>query len=47
VIYVADEGDMEAVHKLFNPYVPCCRENPNPKVTNWIAKRKRKVIGFT
>jgi ribosomal protein S18 acetylase RimI-like enzyme len=47
VISVADEDDMEAVHYLFNPYVPYSRENPDPNVTNWVAKKKGKVIGFT
>jgi len=47
VISVADEDDMEAVHDLLNPYVPYRRQNPDPNVTNWVAKRKGKVIGFT
>lgn len=47
VISMADEDDMEAVHNLFNSYVPYCRQSPDPNVTNWVAKRKGKVIGFT
>lgn len=47
VISMADEDDMEAVHYLFNPYVPHRRQNPDPNVINWVAKRKGKVIGFT
>ena len=47
VISVADEDDMEAVHYVLNPCVPYRRQNPNPNVTNWVAKSKGKIIGFT
>jgi ribosomal protein S18 acetylase RimI-like enzyme len=47
VISVADEDDLEAVHSLLNPCVPYRRQNPNPNVTNWVAKSKGKIIGFT
>jgi ribosomal protein S18 acetylase RimI-like enzyme len=47
VISVADEDDMEAVHSLLNPCIPYRRQNPNPNVTNWVAKSKGKIIGFT
>jgi ribosomal protein S18 acetylase RimI-like enzyme len=47
VISMADEDDMEAVHKMFNPDVPYQRENPHPNVVNWVAKRNGKIIAFT
>jgi ribosomal protein S18 acetylase RimI-like enzyme len=47
LISVADEADMEKVHRIFNPYVPYSRLNSDQNVTNWVAKRKGKVIGFT
>lgn len=43
----ADQDDMESVHRLFNPEVPYRRQEPNPNVVNWVAKRNGKVIGFT
>jgi ribosomal protein S18 acetylase RimI-like enzyme len=47
IISMANEDDMESVHCLFSPVVPYRRQNPNPNVINWIAKRKGKIIGFT
>ncbi len=46
VIEKADESDMEAVHKRFNPYSPYRKQPDNPEVTNWVARRSGKVLGF-
>ncbi|HEY9160066.1 MAG TPA: GNAT family N-acetyltransferase [Desulfomonilia bacterium] len=46
VIEEASESDMEAVHNRLNPYDLYRRQPYNPDVTNWIARRSGKVIGF-
>ncbi len=46
IISEADEDDMEAVHGMFTPDVPYRRQEANPNVTNWVAKRNGKIAGF-
>ncbi|HNY51787.1 MAG TPA: GNAT family N-acetyltransferase [Smithella sp.] len=43
----ASEQDMEMVHEMFNPGVPYRRQEPNPDVTNWVAKKNGRIIAFT
>jgi|WetSurMetagenome_2_1015567.scaffolds.fasta_scaffold162974_2 ribosomal protein S18 acetylase RimI-like enzyme len=43
---VADDNDLEAVHRRLNPFAPYQRQTPNPNVTNWVAKQGGKIIGF-
>ena len=42
----AHDSDLAAAHRMFNPLTPYQRQPPNPNVTNWVAKRGTKVIGF-
>lgn len=45
-IVEATDGDMQLVHAHFNPNEPIIPENPDPNVTNYVAKRTAKVLGF-
>ncbi len=45
-ILEATEQDMEMVQRMFNSEVPCRRQEPDPNVTNWIAKKNHAVLGF-
>lgn len=42
----ADEDDMEAVHNMFTPDLPYRKQEANPNVVNWVAKRNGKIIAF-
>ena len=42
----ASADNMETVHQHFNPCKPYCAEPPDPSVTNWVAKRGARIIGF-
>jgi ribosomal protein S18 acetylase RimI-like enzyme len=45
-IQVADAVDIKKVHAWLNPHAPEQNISINPNVTNWVAKRGAKVIGF-
>ena len=42
----ASSDDMEKVHRHFNLSEPYLVQPPDPNVTNWVAKRGQKVVGF-
>ncbi len=42
----ASADNLETVHQHFNPYEPYCAQPPNPNVTNWVAKRAARIVGF-
>jgi ribosomal protein S18 acetylase RimI-like enzyme len=37
---------VKAVHRYLNPGEPYSMDEPDPNVTNWVAKAGAKVIGF-
>jgi ribosomal protein S18 acetylase RimI-like enzyme len=45
-IVEASQDDVAAVHHHLNPRALYPRQPPNPQVTNWVARRGVKVIGF-
>ena len=42
----ASAVDMEKVYRHFNMTEPNFAQPPDPNVTNWVAKRGQKVVGF-
>jgi hypothetical protein len=46
VIAEADDGDLEAVHRRLNPFMPYRQKPPNPDVTNWVARCGDRIVGF-
>ena len=43
---VADETDLQKVHAWLNPGGTVAPVRCNPNVTDWVAKRRDRVIGF-
>lgn len=45
-ISIARHEDMETVQQRLNPSGPYRLQPPNPNVTNWVAKKGLKIVGF-
>ena len=42
----ANENDLFTVHRMLSPFALSQKQPQNPNVTNWVARRKNRVIGF-
>ncbi|MEW5817733.1 MAG: GNAT family N-acetyltransferase, partial [Spirochaetota bacterium] len=42
----AGARNLATVHRKLNPFAPYRRQPQDPNVTNWVSRRRAKVIGF-